>query len=88
MMILQRGSCRQSQDSLSRKSRPSPVSQHLLHHSHYRNTATASENCRGNSGEPKRMWADPARPRASTVPYAAAALAAITRRAPFSLDGW
>ena len=33
-------------------------------------------------------WADPARPPASTVPYTAAALAAITRRAPFSLDGW
>ena len=34
------------------------------------------------------QWADPARPPASTVPSTAAALAAITRRAPFSLDGW
>lgn len=33
-------------------------------------------------------WADPARPPASTVPYTAAALAAITQGAPFSLDGW
>jgi len=33
-------------------------------------------------------WADPARPPANTVPYTAAALAAITQRAPFSLDGW
>jgi len=33
-------------------------------------------------------WADPARPPANTVPYTAAALAAITHGAPFSLDGW
>jgi 8-oxo-dGTP pyrophosphatase MutT (NUDIX family) len=33
-------------------------------------------------------WADPARPPDSTVPYTAAALAAITRQAPFSFDGW
>jgi len=33
-------------------------------------------------------WADPARPPANTVPYTAAALAAITERAAFSLDGW
>jgi 8-oxo-dGTP diphosphatase len=33
-------------------------------------------------------WTDPARPPANTVPYTAAALAAITQRAPFSLDGW
>ena len=33
-------------------------------------------------------WADPASPPASTVPYTAAALAAITRREAFSLDGW
>jgi 8-oxo-dGTP pyrophosphatase MutT (NUDIX family) len=33
-------------------------------------------------------WADPARPPANTVPYTAAALAAITEGAPFSLDGW
>src|SRR5215469_1327816 len=33
-------------------------------------------------------WADPARPPENTVPYTAAALAAITRGAPFSLDGW
>ncbi len=33
-------------------------------------------------------WADPARPAANTVPYTAAALAAITRGAAFSLDGW
>jgi 8-oxo-dGTP diphosphatase len=30
----------------------------------------------------------PARPPANTVPYTAAALAAITQRAAFSLDGW
>jgi 8-oxo-dGTP pyrophosphatase MutT (NUDIX family) len=34
------------------------------------------------------QWADPARPPANTVPYTAAALAAITSEAPFSLDGW
>jgi 8-oxo-dGTP diphosphatase len=33
-------------------------------------------------------WADPARLPANTVPYTAAALAAISRGAPFSLDGW
>ena len=33
-------------------------------------------------------WADPASPPAHTVPYTAAALAAITRREVFSLDGW
>ena len=33
-------------------------------------------------------WADPARPPAGTVPYTAAALAAIAQRAVFSLDGW
>jgi 8-oxo-dGTP diphosphatase len=33
-------------------------------------------------------WADPAQPPANTVPYTAAALAAITQGAPFSLDGW
>ena len=33
-------------------------------------------------------WADPARPPANTVPYTAAALAAITSGATFSLDGW
>jgi len=33
-------------------------------------------------------WVDPACPPARTVPYTAAALAAITRGAVFSLDGW
>ncbi len=33
-------------------------------------------------------WADPASPPASTVPYTAAALAGITRGAPFGLGGW
>ena len=33
-------------------------------------------------------WADPARPPANTVPCTAAALAAITGGAAFSLDGW
>ena len=33
-------------------------------------------------------WAHPARPPASTVPYTAAALAGITRGAPFGLGGW
>jgi 8-oxo-dGTP diphosphatase len=33
-------------------------------------------------------WVDPARPPVNTVPYTAAALAAITRGAAFSLDGW
>jgi 8-oxo-dGTP diphosphatase len=33
-------------------------------------------------------WADPSRPPANTVLYTAAALAAITKRAAFSLDGW
>jgi len=33
-------------------------------------------------------WADPACPPANTVPYTAAALAAIAREAAFSLDGW
>ena len=34
------------------------------------------------------QWADPARPPANTVPYTAAALAAIIGREAFSLDGW
>ncbi|PZS09138.1 MAG: DNA mismatch repair protein MutT [Solirubrobacterales bacterium] len=33
-------------------------------------------------------WVDSARPPVNTVPYTAAALAAITRGASFSLDGW
>jgi hypothetical protein len=33
-------------------------------------------------------WAHPARTPANTVPYTAAALAAITSGATFSLDGW
>jgi len=33
-------------------------------------------------------WADLAQPPANTVPYTAAALAAITQGAPFSLHGW
>ena len=33
-------------------------------------------------------WADPACPPASTVPYTAAALAGITRGAPFGIGGW
>jgi len=33
-------------------------------------------------------WVDPACPPTNTVPYNAAALAAITREAAFSLDGW
>jgi hypothetical protein len=36
------------------------VSQHLLHHSHHRNRAAVRENRKGNSGEPQRIWADPA----------------------------
>jgi hypothetical protein len=32
--------------------------------------------------------AGPARPPANTVPYTAAALAAITQHEAFSLDGW
>ena len=45
-------------------------------------TNTEPHKCAGLS------WVDPARPPANTVPYTAAALAAITRGAPFSLDGW
>jgi 8-oxo-dGTP pyrophosphatase MutT (NUDIX family) len=33
-------------------------------------------------------WVDPACPPANTVPYTAAALAAISQGAAFSLDGW
>jgi 8-oxo-dGTP diphosphatase len=33
-------------------------------------------------------WVDPGRPPVSAVPYTVAALAAITRGASFSLDGW
>jgi hypothetical protein len=88
MMILQRGSCRQSQDSLPRKSRPSPVSQHLSHHSHYRNRATAAENRSGNSGEPQRNWADPACLPSDTVGYTAAIINAVERGTIFALNGW
>jgi hypothetical protein len=87
-MILQRGPCRQSRHSIPRKSRPSPVSQHLSHHSHYRNTATAAENCRGNSGEPKRIWAPLDQLPANTWPYTAAGLAQYRAGSPFSLHGF
>jgi 8-oxo-dGTP pyrophosphatase MutT (NUDIX family) len=49
------------------------------------------------SGEPvnrephkcaRLCWADPALPPPNTVPYTAAALAAISEHAAFSLDGW
>lgn len=87
-MVLRRGSCTQSQDSLPRKSRPSPVSQHLSHHSHYRNTATAAENRRGNSGEPKRNWAEPAALPPDTAEYTAAVMTAAERGLTFTLNGW
>jgi hypothetical protein len=87
-MVLRRGSCTQSQDSSPRKSRPSPVSQHLLHHSHYRNTATVAGNCRGNSSEPKRIWADPGDLPADTVHYTAAVITAVERGSTLTLNGW
>jgi heme a synthase len=70
-----------------RRSRPSSVSQHLWHHSHHGNRAAVTENRKCNSGEPQRIWADPARLPPNTVPYTAAALAAIARASPLSLDG-
>ena len=78
----------QSQDPLPRKSRPSPISQHLLHHSHHRNRAATSENRRGNSGEPKRNWASPARLPPDTVGYTAAVIGAVERGTTFYLNGW
>lgn len=86
-MVLRRGSCRQSQDSLPRKSRPAPVSRHLSHHSHYRNTATAAENCRGNSSEPKRIWAEPDRLPPDTFGYAVAIVNAVEQGTTFVLNG-
>jgi heme a synthase len=44
---------------LLQKNCPSSVSQHLLHHSHG-NRAAVSENRKGNSGEPQRIWTDSA----------------------------
>lgn len=40
------------------------------------------------SGTPYPLVDGLPRPPVNTVPYTAAALAAITRGAPFSLDGW
>ncbi|MDH6709210.1 8-oxo-dGTP diphosphatase [Kitasatospora sp. MAA19] len=34
------------------------------------------------------LWADPTNPPENTVPYTAAALAQVSKRQPFSLDGW
>lgn len=70
------------------KSRPSPVSQHLLHHSHYRNTATAAENCRGNSSEPKRIWADPGHLPSDVLEYVQAAIGNARAGTWFSEHGW
>jgi 8-oxo-dGTP diphosphatase len=64
-----------------------PADLNFTHVVHHRNTEGEPAN-----REPHKCaglyWADPARPPASTVPYTAAALAAITERAAFSLDGW
>jgi hypothetical protein len=65
---------------------------HPFHNTRCTTSATEQASCQRNgmrnSGEPQRKWADPAQPPTNTVPYTAAALAAITGRAPFSLDGW
>ena len=66
----------------------SSVSQHLLHHSHHRNRAATSENRRGNSGEPQRMWAGPADLPAGTLEYISAAMANLGQSRHFSEHGW
>jgi hypothetical protein len=66
----------------------SPVPQHLLHHSHHRNRAATSENRRGNSCEPQRIWADPAALPADTAEYTAAVITAAERGLTFTLNGW
>jgi hypothetical protein len=66
----------------------SSVSQHLLHHSHHRNRAATSENRRGNSGEPQRIWAPIDQLPASTWPYTAAGIAQYRAGSPFSLHGF
>ena len=75
------------------------VFRHVIHHRNplgqarigFFFTATRWQDVPANT-EPHKCaglyWVDPARPPANTVPYTAAALAAITRGAPFSLDGW
>jgi hypothetical protein len=79
---------RQSQDSRIPEGPPSSVSQHLLHHNHHRNTAAAAENRRRNTGEPKRIWADPAALPPDTAEYTAALITAAGRGLTFTLNGW
>jgi hypothetical protein len=66
----------------------SSVSQHLLRHSHHRNKVPTSENRRRNSGEPQRIWADPARLPPDTVDYTAAVITAVEHGLTFTLNGW
>lgn len=68
--------------------RTSSVPQHLLHHSHHRNRAAVSENRKSNSGEPQRMWADPARLPPDVVGYAAAVITTVKHGLTFTLNGW
>lgn len=66
----------------------SSVSRHLLYHSRHRNRAATSENRRGNSGEPQRIWVDPARLPPDIVGYTAAIINAVERGTTFALNGW
>jgi hypothetical protein len=51
-----------------------------LHHSHHRNRAAVSENRKGNSGQPQRIWDGSVRDLAATV-FAARLYAALADRA-------
>ena len=68
--------------------RTPPVPQHLLHHSHHRNSAAVSENRRRNSGEPQRIWAVPANLPDDTLEYVTAAIANARADRWFSEHGW
>ena len=41
-----------------------------------------------NSGEPQRIWADPAALPPDTVGYTAAVIAAVEQGLAFTLNGW
>jgi hypothetical protein len=68
--------------------RTPPVPQHLLRHSHHRNSAAVSENRRRNSGEPQRMWAAPGDLPPGTLDYITAAIGNLTQKRHFSEYGW
>jgi hypothetical protein len=59
-----------------------------LHHSHDRNRGAVSENRKGNSGEPQRIWAEPANLPGDTLEYVTSAIVNALAGHWFSEHGW